>query len=140
MLTKIRGNSFTTVLLYVDDMIITGNDNTTIDEFKSFLHNNFQIKDLRHLKYFLKVEVARSKQGIVISQRKYTLDILEDACMIGAKPTNFQIEQHLRLTPLDGELLKDPSEYRSLVDRLTYLTITRPDITFSVHVPSQFMQ
>ncbi|KAM1043034.1 hypothetical protein ACFX2A_035145 [Malus domestica] len=60
--------------------------------------------------------------------------------MIGAKPTNCPMEQHLRLTPSDGELLKNPPQYRCLVGRLIYLIITRPDITFSVHVLSQFMQ
>ncbi|BBH03528.1 RmlC-like cupins superfamily protein [Prunus dulcis] len=140
LFTKVRGASFTAVLLYVDDMIITGNDNTAIEELKRFLHNNFRIKDLGHLKYFLGVEVAYSKQGIAISQRKYTLDILEDAGMIGAKPTKFPMEQNQRLTPSDGELLKDPSQYRRLIGRLIYLTITRPDIIFSVHVLSQFMQ
>jgi hypothetical protein len=73
-------------------MIITGNDNATVEELKRFLHNNFRIKDLGHLKCFLGIEVAYSKQSIVISQRKYTLDTLKDACMIGAKPTKIPME------------------------------------------------
>ncbi|BBH03234.1 RING/U-box superfamily protein [Prunus dulcis] len=118
--------------IYVDDMIITGNDDRAIQDLKKFLHTSFQIKDLGNLKYFLRVEVARSKKGISISQRKYTLDILEDAGLLGEKP-------NLKLTLTDGELLKDPSQYRRLVGRLIYLTITRTDITYSVHILSLFM-
>lgn len=73
---KIRGASFTIILLYVSDMIITGNNNVIIKELKRFLHNIFRIKNLSHLKYFLGVVVAYSKQDIAISQCKYTLDIL----------------------------------------------------------------
>lgn len=61
LFTKVRGASFTILLLYIDDMIITGNDNAIVEELKRFLHNNFRIKDLGHLKYFLGIEVAYSK-------------------------------------------------------------------------------
>jgi len=121
-------------------MIITGNDTATVGKLKRFLHNHFRIKDLGNLKYFLEIEVAYSKQGIVISQRKYSLDILKDAGMIGAIPTKISMEQNQRLIPSKGELLKDPSPYRRLVGRLLYITITRLYIDFSIHVFSQFMQ
>jgi len=140
LFTKVQGASFTAILLYVDDMIITGNDTATVGKLKRFLHNHFRIKDLGNLKYFLGIEVAYFKQGIAISQRKYTLDILKDAGMIGSRTTKIPMEQNQRLTPSEGELLKDPSPYRRLVDHLLCLTITRPDIAFSVHVLSQFMQ
>jgi hypothetical protein len=92
LFTKVQGASFTAILLYVDDMIITGNDTTTVGKLKRFLHNHFRIKDLGNLKYFLGMEVAYSKQGIVISQRKYTLDILKDAGMIGSRLTKIPME------------------------------------------------
>ena len=121
-------------------MIITGNDTATVGKLKRFLHNHFRIKDLGNLKYFLGIEVAYSKQGIAISQCKYTLDILKDASMIGSRPNKISMEQNQRLTPLEGELLNEPSLYRRFVGHLLYLTITRPDIAFSIHVLSQFMQ
>ena len=60
----------------MNDIVITGSDSKDISSFKSFLHSQFQTKDLGMLKYFLGVEVMRSKQGILLSQRKYVLDML----------------------------------------------------------------
>lgn len=99
-------------------MIITINDKIVIKELDRFLHDNFLIKDLGHFKYFLGVEVAYSKQGIVISQRIYTLNILKDASMIEAKPTKFSMEQNQKLTLSNSELLKDLSQYRRLIGHL----------------------
>ncbi|KAH9654338.1 hypothetical protein KPL70_027715 [Citrus sinensis] len=120
-------------------MIITGNDPPAITTLKKFLDEHFIIKDLGKLKYFLGIEVARSKKGICISQRKYVLDILDDIGLLGAAPASFPMEKNLKLTPSSGDLLKDPSKYRRLIGRLIYLTITRPDINYSVHLLSQFM-
>ena len=64
-------------------MVITGNDEQAIQDLKLVLHRQFHIKDLGYLKYFLGLEVVRSKNGIVISQCKYTLEILEDVGFLG---------------------------------------------------------
>ncbi|GKF22980.1 uncharacterized mitochondrial protein-like protein [Tanacetum coccineum] len=85
------------VLIYVDDVIITGNNLTKIQETKKQLDDEFNIKDLGLLKYFLGIEVAKTKDGLVPSQRKYTLDILENSGKMRCKPSAFPIEQGLKL-------------------------------------------
>ncbi|KAF5481760.1 hypothetical protein F2P56_002388 [Juglans regia] len=101
--------------------------------------DQFTIKDLGLLKYFLGLEIARSKTGISLCQRKYALDILQDTGNLGSKPAAFPIESNLKLTADDPELYEDPLEYRRLVGRLLYLTITRPDLAYSVQMLSQFL-
>ena len=128
------------ILVYVDDIIITGNNEDAISDIKVFLSQSFSLKNLGPLRYFLGIEVSRSKQGIFLCQRKYTLDILRDSGMLGARPSSFPMEQHLNLLPSDGEPLTDPSIYRRLIGRLLYLTVTRPDIQYAVNTLSQFMQ
>lgn len=124
----------------VDDLIISGNDSTALKTFKAYLSDCFKMKDLGVLKYFLGIEVARSSAGLFLCQRKYTLDIVSEAGLLGAKPCGFPIEQNHRLGLANGELLSNPESYRRLVGRLIYLAVTRPDLAYSVHILSQFMQ
>ncbi|KAJ0511272.1 putative RNA-directed DNA polymerase [Helianthus annuus] len=126
-------------LIYVDDVIIVGDDMNKIKATKTELHRRFSIKDLGILKYFLEIEVARTKDGIVLSQRKYTLDILRDMGLEGCRPSAFLMEQGLKLDKGDNEERVDAGQYRRLVGRLLYLQETRPDIAYSVNVLSQFV-
>ena len=128
------------VLVYVDDLIISGNDHEAIVKFKTYLSVCFHMKDLGTLKYFLGVEVARNPEGIFLCQRKYALDILSEVGLLGAKPASIPVEQHHRLALADGRFLDDPERYRRLVGRLMYLCFTRPELSYCVHVLSQFMQ
>ena len=82
--------------------------------------------------------MARLDEGISHCQRKYALEILKDASLTCYKPAKVPMDQNMRLSKFEGELLPDPGVYK-LVGRLLYLTITRPDITYSVHKLSQFM-
>ncbi|GKV43433.1 hypothetical protein SLEP1_g50721 [Rubroshorea leprosula] len=140
LFTFTHNHSFIAVLIYVDDIIITGNDTTRINALKKYLHTKFSIKDLGPLKYFLGIEVACTTEGIVLSQRKYALDILTETGTIGARPSPFPMEQHHQLHSATGPLLSNPAQYRRLVGRLLYLTITRLDICYSVSILTQFMQ
>ena len=102
---------FTALLVYVDDVILAGNSLQDIEDTKNFLAKHFKLKDMGKLKYFLGIEVARSKQGIVLCQRKYALEILEDTGFLGAKSSRFPVEQSLVLTQGDGAELHDASQY-----------------------------
>jgi Reverse transcriptase (RNA-dependent DNA polymerase) len=85
------------LIIYVDDMIITGNDTKEIESLEERLSKEFEMKSLGGLKYFLGIEVMRSKQGIYISQRKYMLDLLAEVEILGCKPADTLIIQNLRL-------------------------------------------
>ena len=87
-----NNSSFTALLIYVDDILLTGNDLTEIQRVKDYLLQQFRIKDLGDLKYFLGIEFSRSIAGIYMSQRKYALDILQDTGLTGARPDKFPME------------------------------------------------
>ncbi|GKV37893.1 hypothetical protein SLEP1_g45862 [Rubroshorea leprosula] len=111
-----------------------------INQVKEFLFSQFCLKDLGPLKYFLGIEVASSPQGLYLSQRKHTIELLNDARLLGSQIVDTLMEQNLKLLPSDGSLLIDGSMYRCLIGHLIYLTITRPDISFTVNTLSQFLQ
>jgi hypothetical protein len=91
------------------------------------------------LKYFLGIEIAHSPKGIFISQRKYTLDLLRETGKIECKPMSTPINSKSKLNTEDGEPLENINQFQRLVGKLIYLTVTRPDISFSISKISQFM-
>uniref|UniRef100_A0A2N9GQL0 Reverse transcriptase Ty1/copia-type domain-containing protein n=1 Tax=Fagus sylvatica TaxID=28930 RepID=A0A2N9GQL0_FAGSY len=116
-----------------------GDDLSGIQELKAFLSQNFEMKDLGHLSYFLGLEITSSIDGFYLTQAKYTSDLLSRAGLTDHKILDTPIELNARLTPSSGELLPDPTLYRQLVGSLVYLTVTRPDISYAVHQVSQFV-
>ncbi|KAL9285763.1 putative RNA-directed DNA polymerase [Arabidopsis thaliana] len=115
------------ILVYVDDIIISGNDKVGIQDTKTFLKSVFDIKDLGELKYFLGIEVCRSKEGLFLSQRKYTLDLLAQVGKLGVKPAKTPLEDDYkakRKGEHDNKPFEDATRYRRLVGKLIYLTIT----------------
>jgi len=134
---KTVGSNFTALLVYVDDIILTGNDIEEINRITSMLVQCFKIKNLGDLTYFLSIEVARSSKGIYLCQRKYALDLLHEAGMLASAPVSTPMNFSKRITTTDETPLANPTPYRRLVGRLIYLTNTRPDITHAVHQLSQ---
>ncbi|CAL1409757.1 unnamed protein product [Linum trigynum] len=139
MFTKKSATGLVVLLLYVDDMIITGDDVHGIVELKQGLQKAFSIKDLGELHYFLGLEVSRTSQGILLNQKKYIGDLLSDHHFEDCKPVSTPMELNLRLSRTSGDLLPDGAGYRSLVGSLIYLAATRPDISYAVQIVSQYM-
>lgn len=128
------------ILIYVDYILLVSNNDTHIAAVKTQLHRHFSIKDMGSLKYFLGIEVARSADGFVLSQRKYAIDILRECGMLGCRPSGFPMEQKckLHLNEDEVDLPTDPARFHRLLGRLQYLTVTRPDITYAVNTLSCF--
>ncbi|KAI3730698.1 hypothetical protein L1987_61872 [Smallanthus sonchifolius] len=142
LFVKIEKSMLIVLLVYVDDIVVTGNDLTEIEKIKHFLKTKFLIKDLGVLKYFLGIEVIKSEKGICLNQRKYCMDLLTEFGLSGCKPVNTPIEQHYILMGLckkNGSTLLNVSEYQKLIGKLIYLSHTRPDISYAVQFLSQFM-
>lgn len=136
---KTEGASFTALLVYVDDIVLAGNNFDEIKYVKAFLDQQFKIKDLGPLRYFLGLEISRSKSGLLLNQRKYTLEILSDSGFLGTKSASTPMDASTRLQKDAGAPFSDASSYRRLVGRLLYLTTTRPDICYAVQQLSQFV-
>ena len=143
LFTLTSKQGITVILVYVDDIIITGSDKEGISLTKTFLKAAFDIKDLGELKYFLGIEMCRSKEGLFMSQRKYTLDILKEAGDLGGRHAKTPLEEGykvLREGEYEDTPFEDVKQYRRMVGKLIYLTITRPDVCFAVNQVSQHMQ
>jgi hypothetical protein len=135
---KCDGDKLAVLIVYVDDIIITGNYEEEIKKLKKHLAQEFEVKDLGLLHYFLGIEVSQSTKGIHLSQRKYVLDLLSETGMSGCRPASTPIESNYHITKEGGSPI-DREQYQRLVGRLIYLSHTRPDIAFAISVVSQFM-
>lgn len=127
------------MIVYVDDIVITGDDPSEVTRLKSYLNSEFEVKNLGTLHYFLGFEVARSRKDIFISQRKYVLDLSIETGLLGTRPAETPIEVNHGLNDQDGRPLIDADKYQRLVGKLIYLSLIRPDIAFAVGVVSQFI-
>ena len=91
---KHKEGKVTTLIVYVDDMVLTGDDPCEIKALQEYLATKFEMKDLGQLKYFLGIKVARSKHGVLLSQRKYVLDLLTETGMLDCKPVETPMEMN----------------------------------------------
>ncbi|RVX06713.1 Retrovirus-related Pol polyprotein from transposon RE2 [Vitis vinifera] len=128
------------LVVYVDDIVITGSDQDGIQKLKQHLFTHFQTKDLGKLKYFLGIEITQSSSGVVLSQRKYALDNLEETGMLDCKPVDTPMDPNVKLVPGQGDPLGDPGRYRRLVGKLKLSHHYSSKHFFPVSVVSQFLQ
>nr|XP_009799049.1 PREDICTED: uncharacterized protein LOC104245181 [Nicotiana sylvestris] len=144
MFIKRTDRGTTVVLIYVDDMLITGDSLELIQDTKVALQKAFKIKDLGELKYFLGIQFARSEKGILMHQRKYALALISKLGLLAAKPIGTPMDSDSKLTTKEydehlspvsitkDEVISGIGSYQRLIGKLLYLTVTRPDIAFSV--------
>lgn len=125
-----RGQSMLLMLVYVDDVILTGNDTSLICDMISTFDSRFALKDLGSLSCFLGIQVATVSSGIILSQAHYVDALLQRLQFTHLKPAPSPSVLGKSLSLLDGQPLSDPFVYRSTLGALQYLTNTRPDIAY----------
>lgn len=127
------------LLIYVDDILITGNNSAHVSALIRNLGRLFAMKDLGPLHFFLGIEAMYDSGGLYLTQTKYIMDLLHRTKFQDVKPISSPAQSGQKLSMYDGDSIPDPSEYRSVVGALQYLTLTRPDISFAVNQVCQFM-
>lgn len=127
------------VLVYVDDIIITGSNSLSVLQVISDMQATFALKDLGELSYFLGVEVTKTKEGIHLSQSKYIADLLAKQGMDSCSPVPTPMATSHQLTKHSGTEIDNSYQYKSVVGALQYVTLTRPYIAFTVNKLSQFL-
>lgn len=117
---------------------MTSTNFDVITSLKQHLHTTFNIKDPGILHYFLGIEVGYLSEGILLSQKKFTKELLIDCGLDLSKKTSTPLPTNLKLHADEGTPHSNPKFYRSLVGKLNFLTHTRPELSFVVQSLSQF--
>ncbi|KAL5576404.1 hypothetical protein UlMin_018103 [Ulmus minor] len=128
------------LLVYVDDIIVMGDDERESQFLRKCLAKEFEIKELGRPKYFIGIEFAHSRLGIFISQQKYITDLLKETGKLACRPASTLINPNFKLGEAEEDYAMNRESYQCLVGKLIYLSHTRPDIAYVVSVVSQFMQ
>ncbi|KAJ0576016.1 putative RNA-directed DNA polymerase [Helianthus annuus] len=126
-------------LVYVDDIILTGNNTSFMNNFVTLLSKRFSLKDLGDLHHFLGIEVISTTHGMFLSQHRHINDLLTNFNMDGAKDVATPLSSSEALSPDDGSSRIDPTTYQKIIGSLQYLAFTRPDVSFAVNKLSQYM-
>jgi hypothetical protein len=127
------------VSVYVDDLLITGDKEQLVEEFKTNMKDMFEMNELGLLIYFLGMEVTQSDQGYFLCRKCFSLKTLDNFAMSKCKRVITPMIQGQKLMKEDGSPKADGKVYRSLIGSVLYLTATRPDIQFAVNYLSRFM-
>lgn len=134
-----KGKDVIFLLLYVDDMVLTGNNNALIQKLLQELNKQFRMKDMGPLSYFLGIQAHFTATGLFLNQEKYASDLLEAAGMLDCAPMPTPLPLQLDRIPQQDVVFDNPTYFRSLAGKLQYLTLTRPDIQFAVNLVCQKM-
>jgi hypothetical protein len=121
-------------------LIITGDSDANIFDLKKLLEQRFEMKDLGKLCCFLEIEVIQTPKWIWLLQRQYALNKLSEYGTMGCKPISIPLEQNVKLSADEGDLVEDTTMYKCIVGSLIYTTITRPNLSYAIGVVNQFMQ
>ncbi|XP_019197569.1 PREDICTED: uncharacterized protein LOC109191379 [Ipomoea nil] len=132
------GDSRIYLLVYVDGIIMMGNDTALLTTVLERLSVAFKIRDLGTPTFFLGIETVSVDGGLLLSQRRYMDDILTRAGMVNCKPLSTPAAITKAVSP-STDPYENPTQYRRLAGALQYLTITRPDLSYAVNRLCQFM-
>ena len=135
---KVEDGNPLMLLLYVDDLFVTGMDGFIADTKRNFAVE-FEVKDLGMMHYFLGMEVWQNKDGIFLGQGKYAVEILKRFGMMDCKAMATPMASNLKLLSDASSESVDATMYCQMIGSLMYLTNTRPDICFVVNTFSQFL-
>jgi len=133
---KMTNHGIVVIVIYVHGLIITRDNDEDISDLKKLLNQKFEMKDLGKLCYFLNIEVIQFPKWIWLLQRQYALNKLSEYGMTGYKPNSILLEQNVKLSANEGDLVEDTTMYRRIVGSLIYMTITRPNLSCVVGVVS----
>ena len=134
---KEREGKLAIALVYVDNLIIKGDEESEIYQTRENLSVCFKMKELRGLKHLLGLEVDRTDEGLFLCQQKYTRDMLQKFNMLECKQVLTPMETNVKICAHEGKILNDETTYRQLVGSLIYLNLTWPDISYAVGVMSR---
>ena len=123
----------------MDDLVIGGEHLAYISHIKNLPSGRFEMKDMKELHYFLGIEVIRTFNDIMLYQRHYILNLLYKFGMTKCKLVTTPLDRNLKLDVESSTEECESTFYCQLVRSLIYLTITRPDLSYLVSLPSQFM-
>ncbi|KAL5553822.1 hypothetical protein UlMin_041223 [Ulmus minor] len=124
------------LLVYVDDIIVMGNDESKSQILRKSLAKEFEIKELGRLKYFLRIDVAQSRLGRFISQQKYITDLLKEKGKLACRPVSTPINPNHKLGEAEEDSAVNRESYQRLLGKLIYLLHTKPDIAYAIGVVS----
>jgi hypothetical protein len=138
LFTLNHGTDFLLVQIYVDDIIFGGSSHSLVFRFQEMMESEFQMSMMGELTFFLGIQVKQTKQGTFMRQARYTKDLMKKFNMAELKPVSTPMSSAVSLGPDEDGDAMDQRQYRSMINSLLYLTVTRSDIQFAMGLCTRF--